>query len=172
MTHQKPKSPLRERAGRAFALSLSLAAIFTAAAHANPPPEGSPQWNMTRPYKSFVTRMHNLKDGTNQWCCDLSDGRANLEERYVPGTNGQPGHYQVKVTQEAYEYDTGIPPEGRWIDIPNDKVIDVRNANTICNELKKDHPEEAATCKPPPFNILWRTTYDHVYCYWPRPQQG
>jgi hypothetical protein len=155
------KSTFAKKAATA-AIGVTASMLFACAAGAEAPPVGSPQWNMSRPYKDFIVHMHNRNGG---WCCDLSDGRADMEERIVDG------HYQVHITREAFEYDDTIPPEGKWVDIPDNKVLRGEDAERVCKPIREGNPG-ANTCKQPPFNILWRSKYGTIYCYWPKPQLG
>lgn len=137
--------------------AFSLASSFELAA--SPPPVGSKQWNMTRPYKDFIVNMKNKYGGS---CCDLSDGRGDLEERIL-----KDGRYQVRATKKAYEnYD--LPEEGEWIDIPEEAILTAKHAEETCKSIRAANPDNN-TCKAPPFNILWMSSGKHVYCYWPRP---
>jgi len=77
----------------AFALAAAaLTSSFELAAA--PPPVGSKQWDMTRPFKDFIVSMKNKNGGS---CCDLSDGRGDLEERILKYLR-----YQVMATKKAY----------------------------------------------------------------------
>lgn len=139
-------------------LACALSASFSSSA--SPPPVGSDQWNMSRPYKDFIVNMRNKNGGS---CCDLSDGRGDLEERELPD-----GRYQVKMTKKAYEhYD--VKEEGEWIDVPPEAVLTATHANEVCKSVREANPTNN-TCKAPPYNILWVSPYGHVYCYWPRPK--
>lgn len=141
----------------AFAAT-SLTASFELSAA--PPPVGSKQWNMTRPYKDFIVNMKNKNGGS---CCDLSDGRADLEERIT-----KDGRYQVRATEQAYE-NYGLTEEGEWIDVPEEAILSAKHAKEICKETRQANPDNH-TCNAPPFNILWMSSGKHVYCYWPRPK--
>lgn len=77
-----------------------LSSFITASAQADPPPEGSEQWDLLSPYKDFIVNMRK-PDGTMS-CCDLGDGRGDLKERYVDNK------LQVFVTRELYP-NTGGP---------------------------------------------------------------
>ena len=157
--------------GGLAAAAFSLGTAFTAVA--DPPPVGSEQWNKTREYKDFIVNMRTENGGS---CCDLSDGRAELEERYVVNEKGE-GNYVVTVTREIFEdsgtnqyrkYSNFIPPEGKPVIIPNHKVLTPEFANKVCEPHRQQNPD-THTCKPPPFNILWMSTGGYVYCYWPQP---
>jgi hypothetical protein len=147
--------------------AVTASALFAGAAMASPPVVGSPQYNMGRPYKDFIVNMHNKNGG---WCCDLSDGRADMDERIVTDADGK-SHYEVRVTREAFEYDNSIPPEGRWERVPDEKVLLGEDAERICKPIRDRNPENN-TCKQPPFNVMWRSSGGYIYCYWPKPQLG
>ena len=153
---------MREKnAARFAAVSLALSMLgMSFQSAASPPPVGSQQWNMTRPYKDFIVNMKNKNGGS---CCDLSDGRGNLEERILPD-----GRYQVRATKDAYE-DYDLPAEGQWIDVPEEAILTAKHANEMCKSTRETNPDKN-TCKAPPFNILWMSSGGHVYCYWPRPR--
>lgn len=89
MSEQKHVSAHKHFYAAGF-LACALTASFTT--FASPPPVDSEQWKMSRPYKDFIVNMRNRSGGS---CCDLSDGRGNLEERVLPD-----GRYQVKMTKK------------------------------------------------------------------------
>ncbi len=140
-------------------LAFTMAGAFNAYAHI--PAEGSEQHELLKNFKDFIMQMKNNTGGS---CCNLDDGRGNLEERMT--TDGQ---YQVKITHDL----AGVPlAEPKWIDIPETAILTAKHAKAVCDQLNEGKtPEEqaASTCKAPPFNVLWANANHHVYCYYPRP---
>lgn len=140
-------------------LAFTMAGAFNAYAHV--PPEGSEQHNLLKPFNDFIMQMKNKYGGS---CCNLDDGRGNLEERMT-----KDGKYQVKITHDLAGTKLATP---RWIDIPEDAILTAKHAKQVCdkaNEGKTPAEKAASTCKAPPFNVLWANANDHVYCYYPRP---
>lgn len=84
---------LKSSVGSAIAGAL-VSSFIAVQAHAEPPPEGSEQWNLLSPYKDFITNM-NKPDGSVN-CCNMADGRGDLKERFVDG------QLQVFITRELY----------------------------------------------------------------------
>ena len=125
----------------AFALATAaLTGSFELAAA--PPPVGSKQWDMGRPFKDFIVNMKNKNGGS---CCDLSDGRGDLEERIL-----KDGRYQVRATNKAYDK-YGLPEEGEWIDVPEEAILTAKHAEEVCKSVRAENPDNN-TCKTPPFN--------------------
>jgi hypothetical protein len=159
----------------AMAAAMALSSLsLVPAAHANPPPRDSAQWNLMHPFASFITKMYtHPADGVRgQWCCDWSDGRGDMQEETYTAPDGTT-HYRVLATREAYgaEYYRVIPPEGLWVDVPPKAVLSSKDADEECKAERT--ADVNSTCKTPDFNILWLSPYDgHVYCYWPEPKLG
>jgi hypothetical protein len=131
-------------------LAFTVAGAFNAYAHV--PAEGSEQHNLLKPFQDFIMQTKNNSGGS---CCNLDDGRGNLEERMT-----KDGKYQVKLTHDLAGAKLATP---RWIDIPESAILTAKHAKKVCDEVKSE------TCKAPPFNVLWANAYDTVYCYYPRP---
>lgn len=136
-----------------------LCSVFQTSAYAEPPPKGSFQWDLLSPYVEFIRRMK--KPNGAMGCCDMSDGRGELDERQTPD-----GHYQVKITRAAYN-DVTIPEEGVWIDIDPDSVLGSEDVDRYCDPIRKAQKQH--TCWRPPFNVLWlNISQKTAYCYIPR----
>lgn len=136
------------------ALALSLA--FNAQAHV--PAEGSEQHNLLKPYEDFIIHMKNNNGGS---CCNKMDGRGDLEERVT-----QDGKYQVKITHDLAGNE--LPDGGKWVDVPEDRILTTQHAEAVCKPQRDAKPE--STCKMPPFNVIWYNNSGHIYCYFPRPE--
>ena len=140
-------------------LAFTMAGAFNAYAHV--PPEGSEQHNLLKPFQDFIMQMKNNIGGS---CCNLDDGRGDLEERMTKA-----GKYQVKLTHDLAGRKLAEP---HWIDIPEEAILTAKHAKAVCDEGNKGKTSaeiKASTCKAPPFNVLWISATDHVYCYYPRP---
>lgn len=147
-------------------VGIGLAAAFTSVAHV---PEGSPLMR----YKSFIMNMSREGQTGYGGCCHLEDGQGNLREERVldkPGIS-----YRVQVTQDDKGNDLKGGPI--WLEIPTHAVLSAKHAKSVCDSLRKDHPNDpdTKTCVSPPVNILWTSSYtaDYpnptIYCYWPKP---
>ncbi len=140
---------------------IAVSAVFAATvsindAKAEPPLKGSEQWNMLVPYVDFITAMR-TKDGRSG-CCDMADGRGELDERYVDG------HYEVFITKDLYP-NAGIPAGGMWIKVDEGRILTPEKALEYCKPIREskglDH-----SCNQPPFNVLWlNVTTKQPYCY-------
>lgn len=138
------------------------------------------QHEMLKPHEEFVRRMRN--------CCNLRDGRGNLEEII---NDGQDPRFPAdpKFPQDKFPYIVIVTHEltGKSLEeptvvyVPQDKVVSKREALETCkgDRLLKG---KDSTCKPPSFNVLW--AYDNsmeetyragigkhrittLYCYYP-----
>lgn len=105
----------------------------------------------------------------------MGDLHEELKERVVHSRRGG-DFYQVFVTRAIFgkdsqnpananypvsrTYDAVIPEYGKWITIPNDRVIKYKDAIYNC-------PIALDTCNQPSANILWLSKKGEVYCYWP-----
>ena len=154
-----------------FNLLAAGSVVLAGAAYSAAPPEGSEQMNYMAPYVDFVRSMRTANDKGS--CCDLSDGRANLQEKTGLSASGQP-IYRVHVTRAAYAgLDTYIPPEGKWVEVYPSEVLTPEHAKAVCDKLKKENPAKAQSCNQPPFNLLWfSASGNKVYCYWPVPKDA
>lgn len=183
----------RVTAGTA-AIALSMLGVSFQAS-AEPPPKDSPQWKILSPFGGFIKGAKNSYGGG---CCDVSDGRAGAEElpvtsdnldraREVCGNEAKPGDYCVKVTEELYG--EGVPAEGKWVHVPQEKVLKVQqwtkdpdgagpevSQKAACEASAKEKKAAgdkvpATYCDQPPINILWYAKYsNNTYCYWPKPR--
>lgn len=146
-------------------------------AHSEPPEPFSKQFERMSPYGSFIQLM---KTPGGSSCCNSADGRMGdggdelREERYTDKDGNQ--HYRVFVTRNIFgtdshadkqtlvdkSYDGSIPPEGRWFNIPDDRVLAADQKSV--KECLHNNP---LTCQAPPNNVLWLSTIGTVFCYWP-----
>lgn len=130
------------------------------------PQPGSEQYDLIKPHEEFVKRMRN--------CCNLKDGRANLQERFNEGEDKETHPYIVTITHALTGVKLDQPIE---IKISRDQIISVAEAKATC---KPDRiANKNSTCVPPSFNVLW--AYDNsntkslnepfkitrVFCYYP-----
>ena len=159
----------------AAATLIGLATLTTSfTTSAAPPEKGSEQWNMMAPFGDFIKQMRTRPTPNNPYggsCCDLSDGRGDMRERFIKdAANPHGGYYEVFVTRQAYGagYENFIPPEGRWVRVPDHAVLTAEHAQRVCEDVIKRNPT-GHSCNMPPFNILWMNSAGHVYCYWPIP---
>lgn len=158
-----------KRMTAASVAALSMTAPYNAAAHVS---AGS----LLEGYEGFVNAMR-LPDGpdgqTGMSCCHLQDGQGNIEEQVTRGPDGKE-RYKVKLTKDL----SGNPlPQPLWIDVPPEAVLTEKYAKEFCDKLRIEQPDskDAASCKRPPFNVLWTPTYSaagphRVYCYIPKPR--
>lgn len=153
-----------KRIGVAVAASVAMSGAFNASAHVH---EGS----ILEGYQGFVNKMTRPNGGMS--CCHLQDGQGNLEEKIVRGEDGKQ-HYRVKITKDLSGKDL---PKPIWVDIPDEAVLSPKYAKEFCDAVRRDTPNDpdAATCKSPPFNVLWTPSYNEsgpytVYCYIPVPR--
>ena len=140
-------SPMQKFMGGA---AIALASVFSAQAHV--PAADSEQGKLLAPFSDFVMQMKNNQGSS---CCNLRDGRGDLEEKITKA-----GKYQVKITHDLAGNKLATP---KWLEIDEDRILSAKHAKKVCDEVKSD------TCKSPPFNVIWYTDAGHVYCYFPRP---
>lgn len=155
-----------------FNLLAASGVIFAGTAYSAAPDKNSDQWLTMAPYVEFVKNM-TTADGRSS-CCDVSDGRVNLQEKSTLNAKGE-GYYRVHVTREAYGpgVDAYIPPEGKWVDVDPDAVLTAEHAKAVCDKMKVSDPARGESCNPPPFNLLWyNASNNRVYCYWPIPKNA
>ena len=104
---------------RSAAIALMLALAAPVAALANPPPVGSEDDILMRPFAHWI---ENQRDPSGRWCCRISDGRP-VDARISPD-----GHWQVHFLHpETLSDDAVRPPPSGWVDVPDDALINAAN---------------------------------------------
>lgn len=111
--------------------------------------------NDLKKHEGFILKM---KDKEGKQCCNLLDGRGNLEEQSYKGKDGKV-HYRVKVTETSHG--KPLAGGGQWVDVPDDRVLSYEHAIKVCRELPASDPDKA-TCKPPPFGVAWLMVEDEL----------
>jgi hypothetical protein len=91
---------------------LLLTAFLSSAVQAAPPPEGSEDWEIMRPYADWIQHQN----GPMGWCCDVADGRP-VDARMTES------HWQVRLLHS--EALPNAPPG--WVDVPDDALLHGQN---------------------------------------------
>lgn len=145
--------------------ALSLAAAFSASAHA--PAPGTPDHNLLAPHKDFIMHMKRA-DGSMGSCCSDNDAFGDLEERRTTD-----GKYEVKLTHDLQRNKLPAPV---WVTIPEKAILSAKHAKAVCQEYKQGN-NASNTCTSPNFNVIWHNgdlknggKDITIWCYFPRPQ--
>ena len=104
----------------AMVLLLTLAVLVSRAAHGAPPPPGSEDEELLGPFAQWV---HDQRDATGMWCCDIADGR-------VVQVRVRDGRYQV---QFIHHETLPEPRPAGWLDVPETAVIKGPNGQPVVN---------------------------------------
>lgn len=149
------------------------------AAFADPPDQGSKQWQRMAPYAAFITSMH---DKNGSFCCNISDGRMGdgaeeLKEFQETDKDGNATYYvfiERKIFAEDshnphnpnplnHSYDNAIPPEGKIFKVDADHVLLVDN-----KDVRRCLNKNSDNCIAPENNAVWLSTSGDIFCYWPQ----
>jgi len=85
---------------------------LSAPAVAAPPPVGSEDWQIMRPYADWIQRQN----GPLGWCCNVADGRP-VDARMVQD------HWQVRILHPETLPEA---PSG-WVDVPETALLHGEN---------------------------------------------